>query len=77
MVENPHHLEVSIAHINHCLDERVDVAKNELHILTMDCSINGSLLFLFRDDGVCQEAAEMPRDIICFSCIEQARWSPC
>lgn len=40
MVENPHHLEVSIAHINHCLDVRVDIAKNELHILTMDCSIS-------------------------------------
>lgn len=55
----------------------VDVAKNELHILTVDCSITGSLLFLFKDDGVCQEAAEMPRDIICFSCLEQVRWSPC
>lgn len=50
--------------ISHCLDVCVDVAKNELHILTMDCSITGSLLFLFKDDGVCQEAAEMPRDIL-------------
>lgn len=34
--------------------------KTKLHILTMECSINGSpFFFLLRDDEVCGEAAEM------------------